>query len=467
MQATPVTTHVVPDLGEALLRRMDTPGPRYTSYPTADRFHDHWSRDAWDAVLRTRRGAREPLSLYVHVPFCESVCFYCACNKVVTRRHERSGPWLDAIEREVALVCDRMGTLQPVGQLHLGGGTPTFLSDAELARLLSILDRAFALQPDAERAVEVDPRTVDGERLARLAAMGFDRLSFGVQDFDPSVQKAVHREQSVESVAELLDAARRLGFRSTNVDLIYGLPHQTPASFERTVRQVTALAPDRVAMYGYAHLPSRFKPQRSIDEATLPQAADRLAMLQAALRLFGDAGYDYIGMDHFAKHDDRLAQAHRAGRLHRNFQGYTTRPGGDLVALGPSAISQVADHYSQNTKALPDYEAALTAGRLPVERGYALNAEDRLRRDVVMAVMCRGEIVPADIEARHGIDFARHFAPELAALGRFEDDAMLVRDADRWRVTDLGWYFVRAIAMAFDQHLRTARAAPAQFSRVV
>ena len=467
MLSTPEPSVALPPFGEALLRRMDTPGPRYTSYPTADRFQDHWSRQRWLAALATRRGSGEPMSLYVHVPFCESVCYYCACNKVVTRHHERALPWLTAIEREIALVRDAMGTRQHVGQLHFGGGTPTFLSDEELAQLLSMLGEAFEIDAGAERAIEVDPRTVDGERLAHLAALGFNRLSFGVQDFDADVQRAVHREQSVLSVAALLHASRSLGFRSTNVDLIYGLPKQTPQTFMRTIAQVIELAPDRVAMYGYAHLPSRFKPQRRIVSADLPGGAERLAMLHGALQAFSEAGYDYIGMDHFAKHDDPLAQAHREGRLHRNFQGYTTRPGGDLVALGPSAISQVADCFSQNVKSLPDYEAHLAAHELPVARGYALDDEDRLRRDVVMGIMCRGAIDPAAIEARHRVHFDEHFGAEIAALERFERDGMIERRGGGWHVSALGWYFVRAIAMVFDAHLRRGSEVPAQFSRVV
>jgi oxygen-independent coproporphyrinogen III oxidase len=454
-------------VGPDLLRRMDTPGPRYTSYPTADRFHEAFSVSSWRSALATRAGKASPLSLYVHLPFCASLCYYCACNKVVTKRHERAAPYLQALKQELDLVCAAMGSRQGVAQLHLGGGTPTFLSDEELSALVSWLEQAFDIHADAERAIEVDPRTVDAQRLRALRQMGFNRLSFGVQDLDPAVQRAVHREQSLAQVSSLMQLARELGFESTNVDLIYGLPLQTPQTMAHTVAQVLQLQPDRVALYGYAHLPQRFVAQRRIDSAALPGAGERLMMLSVALQAFADAGYHYIGMDHFARPQDSLARAREAGTLKRNFQGYSVHACDDLLALGVSAISQVAGHYAQNAKTIEDYEAALAGGELPTQRGYACTVEDLLRREVVMAIMCQGRIDVPHIEQRHGITFTEHFADVLPALERFARDGMLRELAQGWELTPLGWYFVRAVAMAFDEHLQAAQGPGARFSRVI
>jgi oxygen-independent coproporphyrinogen-3 oxidase len=459
-----------PGMGPDLLRRMDTPGPRYTSYPTADRFRAGFAASTWQQALAARLGSTQPLSLYLHLPFCASVCYYCACNKVVTKHHSRARPYLAALHREIDLVCAAMGTRQRVEQLHLGGGTPTFLSDEELAELMQRLEQAFDFEPDAERAIEIDPRTVDMPRLARLRAIGFNRISLGVQDVDTQVQQAVHRVQPLEQVAALLEGARSLGFESTNVDLIYGLPRQTPRSVAQTVAQIAALAPDRVALYGYAHLPERFAPQRRIDTTTLPSAGERLAMLHNALKGFGDAGYVHIGMDHFARPQDALAKAKRAGTLKRNFQGYSVHSGGDVLALGVSAISHVAGHYAQNGKQIEAYEASLAAGELPVTRGWVMSAEDVLRRELIMGLMCQGRIDVPALEARHGICFALHFAPQTVALQRFVRDGMLREHAQGYSLTALGWYFVRAVAMLFDEHLSAPVSAGqdgARFSRVV
>jgi oxygen-independent coproporphyrinogen-3 oxidase len=468
--APPATPPVMaPAIPPALLRAIDRPGPRYTSYPTADRFVDAFSAEDLLRALQARREgpARDtPVSLYVHLPFCESVCYYCACNKVVTRHHEQAAIYLDALEREIALVAAELGARPRVSQLHFGGGTPTFLSDAELERLMKALDAAFALDTAAEVSIEVDPRTVSAARLAHLKALGFNRLSFGVQDFDPAVQAAVHRIQPESQVRGLIEAARTLGFASTNVDLIYGLPRQTPASFARTLEQVRALRPDRIALYAYAHLPERFKAQRRIVSAELPTGEQRLAMLAAAIAGFADAGYDYVGMDHFALPEDALAVAKRAGRLHRNFQGYSTQPDCDLVALGVSAIGKIGATFSQNAKTLPEYYAALTEGRLPVVRGYALTADDRLRRDAIMALMCQGRLELDAIGAAHGIDARAAFADEIAALEPVAANGLVVLRPDGVEVTALGWYFVRSIAMVFDGHLRGDDGA-ARYSRIV
>ncbi|MDE2276365.1 MAG: oxygen-independent coproporphyrinogen III oxidase, partial [Burkholderiales bacterium] len=352
----------VPVLSDDALRRLDKPGPRYTSYPTADRLHERFGAVQYRQALRERAqragsdaGAAGPLSVYVHIPFCESVCYYCACNKIVTRHHERAADYLQSLQAEIALHRAELGRTAAVSQLHLGGGTPTFLSDAELDTLMTALRDAWRVQGDAEISIEVDPRTATPARLARLRALGFNRISFGIQDFDPAVQQAVHRVQSPDSVRALIEAARALGFVSINTDLIYGLPRQTAASFERTVAQVAALRPDRIALYAYAHLPERFKPQRRIVSAELPDGAQRIRMLGGAIAGFIGQGYQYIGMDHFALPDDALAVARREGRLHRNFQGYSTQPDCDLIGLGVSAIGRVGATYSQNAKTLPEY----------------------------------------------------------------------------------------------------------------
>jgi oxygen-independent coproporphyrinogen-3 oxidase len=452
-----------------LLSWLDLPGPRYTSYPTADRFGQDFDAADYQQALERRAAqgvAVAPLSVYLHVPFCESVCYYCACNKVVTRQHARADEYLQALQREIALHTELLGRHQPVSQLHFGGGSPTFLCDSELARLMTMLREAFAWTPQAEISIEVDPRTVDAARLRHLAGLGFNRLSFGVQDFDPAVQEAVHRVQSFESVRVLMDEARAIGFESINVDLIYGLPRQSPASFARTVAQVGALRPDRIALYAYAHLPQRFKPQRRINAHELPGAGDRVHMLRTAISGFQGLGYAHIGMDHFALPADPLAVARREGRLHRNFQGYSTQADCDLIGLGPSAIGKVGALYLQNAKGLSDYYDALQQGRFAVERGLVVEAEDQLRRTVIMALMCQGRVVFEAVEQAHGIRFGVHFREELERLRPFASSLLLEMEPGAIQVTALGWYFVRGIAMVFDRHLQ-AGALRERYSRIL
>ncbi|KQP23607.1 coproporphyrinogen III oxidase [Pseudorhodoferax sp. Leaf267] len=467
MAARPASDGCIP---EDVLRRFDRPGPRYTSYPTADRFVEAFGPDDCVQALQQRRqgaaGRALPLSLYVHIPFCASLCYYCACNKIITRHHDNAVRYLDDLAREMDLYVAALGPGQTVSQLHLGGGSPTFLNDAELARLMALLHARFHLAPGGEYAVEVDPRTVDRARLQALAALGFNRLSFGVQDFDAAVQKAVHRVQPFAQVADLVAQARALGFESLNVDLIYGLPLQTPASFARTLAQVVQLRPERIALYGYAHLPERFKPQRRIDSAALPGGPARLAMLAAALATFQAAGYVYVGMDHFALPTDSLAVARRQGRLHRNFQGYSTQPDCDLVALGVSAIGKVGATYSQNAKTLEQYRDLLGQGRLPVVRGLALTRDDLVRRSVIMALMCQGTLHFESVELAWLIDFRQYFAAELEALRAFEADGLLVLEPAALRVTAHGWMLVRAIAMVFDRYAQADRTR-AQFARLL
>ena len=442
-----------------LLRRFDVPGPRYTSYPTADRFVDAFSAEEYEAALAQRRlgipPAPRPLSLYVHIPFCESLCYYCACNKIITTKHARGASYLSLLERECNLYVDRLGSGQAVTQLHLGGGTPTFLRDDELERLMRHLRRAFTLAADGEYAIEVDPRTVDIERLKNLFQLGFNRLSFGVQDFEPAVQKAVHRIQPAAQVFELVAAAREIGFASVNVDLIYGLPRQTVESFDRTIAQVAQLRPDRIALYAYAHLPARFKPQRHIVAADLPRAPDKVSMLARSLAAFADAGYVHIGMDHFALPQDALATARQGGRLHRNFQGYSTQPDSDLIALGMSAIGRIGASYGQNAKSIEEYRDLVEQDRLPIVRGLAASRDDLVRRAVIMSLMCQGRVVFESIEVAHLIGFADYFGRELEALADFERQRLVSIDPTGVEVTAAGWIVVRAIAMVFDRYLQS------------
>lgn len=459
---------IMPGVSTETLKKYDVTGPRYTSYPTADRFVEAFTQDAYMLALEQRRAiaATQPLSIYVHIPFCESLCFFCACNKIVTKHHERSAEYLRYLNREIDLHIEHLGAGQTISQLHLGGGSPTFFSDEELAELMSMLKRSFVFAPGGEYSIEVDPRTVNEQRLKHLANLGFNRLSFGVQDFDPEVQKAVHRIQPAEQVFSLVEAARRYQFESVNVDLIYGLPMQTPESFKRTLAQVVELRPNRIALYGYAHLPERFKPQRRISEYELPAAADKITMLGSALKAFIDAGYIYVGMDHFALPDDDLAIAKRQGRLHRNFQGYSTQPDCDLISLGVSAIGRVGATYSQNAKTIEEYYDHLNHGRFPVVRGLALSRDDIVRRAVIMAIMCQGALEYEAIELAYMLDFKSYFADEMAALKALEKTDMLVLEDDGLQLTDTGWFFVRAVAMVFDKHLQTDRNR-ARFSKIL
>jgi oxygen-independent coproporphyrinogen-3 oxidase len=457
-------------LNPELLQRYDVAGPRYTSYPTADRFVEAFGEaDYIQALARRREGpgaSAAPLSLYVHVPFCESLCYYCACNKIITKHHERATEYLNYLEREVDLNIAHLGHGKIASQLHLGGGTPTFLSDADLAQLMAMLRRNFQFAPGGEYSVEIDPRTVTRERLAALAALGFNRLSFGVQDFEPAVQKAVHRIQPAEQVFDLVAASRELGFESVNLDLIYGLPMQTPETFERTLAQITQLRPDRIALYAYAHLPERFKPQRRIHAHDLPPAGSKLVMLSSAMRVLMAAGYVYVGMDHFALPTDALAVAKRQGRLHRNFQGYSTQPDCDLIALGVSSIGRVWPTFSQNVKTLAEYYDLLNLGRLPVVRGMALTRDDLVRRTVIMALMCQGSVLFESVELSHLVDFKSYFAPEMQALAAMQAQGLLSLDDSGIHVSELGWFFVRGVAMVFDKYLQADKNR-ARFSKII
>lgn len=450
--ASPGTTHSF----AALLDRYDRPGPRYTSYPTIDQCGESEGPQAYLQALQSRvvGGLQRPLSLYIHIPFCASVCYYCACNKVITKKHDQVAHYLDCLEKEARWVAQCSAAMTPVVQFHMGGGTPTFLTDYELKDLIDRLEKIFLFAKHAERSIEVDPRTVNAERLASLRSMGFNRISFGVQDFDPQVQKAVHREQSFESVQALVESARDLGFESVNVDLIYGLPHQTTSTFARTLEQLIVLNPDRVALYGYAHLPERFKPQRRIHTEDLPGAEGRVAILALAIEKMQAAGFDYIGMDHFAKPSDALSKARRQGVLHRNFQGYTTQPDADLIGLGVSAISRIGPTLIQNSRNLEEYEYSVMKQGSAVFRGHVSDRDDLIRQSVIMAILCQGELDFNDFMATHWIDFQDYFSRELNALTQFVEDGLLIWDDVGIRLTERGWFFVRPIAMCFDRYAR-------------
>jgi len=440
-----------------LLRRYDRPGPRYTSYPTAPQFDRGFGEGQLREAAQASNGDPIPrrLSLYVHVPFCMSPCFYCGCNRVITRDLTRSDTYLARLYREIGMIAELFDRDREVIQLHFGGGTPNFLSPAQLQDVVDCLRRHFLFSsaPDRDLSIELDPRFIEPAGIAELAATGFNRASFGVQDFDPAVQAAVNRIQSVEETRAVVDACRASGFRSVNVDLIYGLPRQTREGFARTLDTVVDMRPDRLAVYSYAHMPELFRPQRQIDAADLPDPDTKLALLQLAIEKLTRAGYVYIGMDHFALPDDELARAQERGSLHRNFMGYTTHADSDLVGLGVSAISHVGDSFSQNPRDLPSWQIAIDEGRLPVFRGMRLQEDDLLRADLIQQLMCQGEIPVAALERRYAIDFEDYFAGELEKLGPLVDDGLVRREPGRIVATTRGRLLLRNIAMCFDRYL--------------
>lgn len=454
---------------EALIRRFDMPGPRYTSYPTADRFHEGFDAKTHVKWLdhRDRIERDKPLSLYVHLPFCASICYYCACNKVITKDHSRSAQYLDYLEKEIRLATSYLPNSRYVTQMHFGGGTPTFLNAAELSRLMRMLRDNFDFAKDGEYAIEIDPRSADAKMIHLLADLGFNRMSIGVQDFDEAVQKAVHRIQPAEMTMSTLATARECGFTSINMDLIYGLPKQTPEGFARTLERVLEASPDRVALYSYAHLPERFKPQRRIDPADMPTAEVKLEIMLLAINMMLDAGYQYVGMDHFARVDDELALAQRNGTLHRNFQGYTTQADCDLLALGVSSISKIGASFSQNAKTLDEYYASLDRGVLPIIRGIELSSDDLIRRDVIMELMCQGSVVMETIGQAHGVQFQEYFEKELSQLRQmFETEGMLTVSDGRIDITPKGRFFLRGIAMVFDRYFQS-QVNPGRFSKLI
>ena len=455
----------------ALIARYDVAGPRYTSYPAAPQFHGGFGEVQLRAAIRASNEDPIPrrLSVYVHVPFCLSPCFYCGCTRVITRDTNKADIYLDRLYREIELIAPLFDRDRTLVQLHFGGGTPNFLDERRMGELLDSLARNFSFDRSADRefGIEIDPRTCDPDYVRMLAQHGFNRISVGIQDFDPEVQKAVNRIQSVEQTRAVLDSARACGFRSTSVDLIYGLPKQTPEKFARTLDQVIALGSDRIACYAYAHLPERFKAQRQIVAADLPDAATRLKLLGLSVEKLTAAGYRYVGMDHFARPSDDLAQAQDAGTLQRNFQGYSTHGDCDLIGLGMSSISHVGATFSQNARELPAYYAALDAGRLPLVRGLTLDDDDFIRADAIQRLMCHGILDIPAFEARHQIDFDEYFADELARLLEIERDGLIEVGDDRLRVTSRGRFLLRIIAMCFDAHLARSEAAGTRYSKAL
>jgi oxygen-independent coproporphyrinogen-3 oxidase len=438
-----------------LVAAHDRPGPRYTSYPTAVEFHEGVGEaEARSRLARANERASEPLSLYLHLPFCEHRCLFCGCNVIITPHKQRTLPYLDLLVREAELVAALLPDRRALSQLHLGGGTPTYNQPADLARVVRRVLELFPAAPNAELAVEVDPRVTTPAHLDALGALGFNRISLGVQDFSPAVQQAIERHQSADQTRAVIEHARARGFRGVNLDLIYGLPFQTPQSFEQSVRTALSLRPDRSAVYSYAYVPWKGAHMKDIDPATLPPAELKLELGAIARELFLDAGYEPIGMDHYAAPHDELALAKREGRLRRNFQGYTVIPATDVIGLGISSIGDIAGAYLQNTKKLSEYEQWIPQGRLPIERGLVRSAEDELRREVIHELMCNFRLDVRAIEARHGIRFAEHFARDLELLGDEERQGLVVIGPERIEVTPTGELFVRNLAMCFDTYWR-------------
>jgi oxygen-independent coproporphyrinogen III oxidase len=463
------TMNASPSFDAELLRRYDRPGPRYTSYPTAPQFHSGFGEAEYREVAQNSNGEPIPrrLSLYLHVPYCASPCFYCGCNRVITRDKSRGTAYALRLLREIEMVAPLFDRDRDVVQVHFGGGTPNFLEPKAIGELMDSLGRQFHFSKLQTRdfSIELDPRFVSPDEVAALGAIGFTRASLGVQDFDPAVQQAVNRVQSVEETRAVIDACRANGFRSVNVDLIYGLPAQTEEGFGRTLDTVIEARPDRLAVYSYAHLPELFKPQKQIDASQLPSPEVKLGLLRLAIEKLSAAGYVYIGMDHFALPDDDLATAQAEGGLHRNFMGYTTHAETDLIGFGVSSISHVGDSFSQNHRDLPSWEEALDAGRLPIWRGRRLSADDVIRADLIQRLMCQGTIDIRGFENRHGCDFASYFAEALAQLEPLAADGLVSVTPSTIAVTERGRMLVRLVAMCFDAYLGSA--SQARFSKAI
>jgi oxygen-independent coproporphyrinogen-3 oxidase len=449
-----------------LIQRYDKAGPRYTSYPTALELHEGFGDLEYRQHIAKSNAAGGPLSLYVHIPFCDTVCFYCACNKIVTKNRNHAEPYLANLYQEIARQGDLFDKNRVVNQLHWGGGTPTFLSYQQMKTLMEVTREHFQLRDDdqGEYSIEVDPRETNDQTIKQLRELGFNRVSLGLQDFDPAVQKAVNRIQSEEQTFNVLAAARAEGFRSTNIDLIYGLPLQTEKSFAITLDKILAVAPDRFSIFNYAHMPTRFKTQRQINAADMPTAEVKLAILQMVGQKLTDAGYVYIGMDHFAKPDDELAVAQREGLLYRNFQGYSTHSDCDLVGLGITSIGRVGDAYIQNVKELDQYDRLIGLNKLPVFKGVELDEDDKLRRAVITQLICHFELNFAVLEQHFDINFADYFADELIALMPMQTDGLLTVSGENIQVLASGRLLIRNICMVFDKYLAQKSQ---QFSKVI
>lgn len=451
-----------------LIRRYDQSGPRYTSYPTAVEFDESFDAAAYRGACERSNRSGRPLSLYFHIPFCDTVCFYCACNKIATKDRSLAPPYLERVHRELALQAALFDSSRVVEQLHWGGGTPTFLSHDQMSGLMDVTRRHFTLAGDdiGEYSIEIDPREADAAGVALLRRLGFNRMSLGVQDFDPRVQAAVNRIQTEAETMAVLEAARAQGFRSISIDLIYGLPFQTPESFGRTLERIIAVRPERLSVFNYAHLPERFKPQRRINAAELPAPRVKLDILQSTIERLTDAGYVYIGMDHFARPDDELALAQQAGTLYRNFQGYSTHADCDLIGIGVTSIGKIDNTYGQNRRDLETYYADLDAGRLAVYRGIELSRDDLIRRDMITRLICHFELDIPSAEAAWDIRFQDYFADALVKLRDMAGDGLLELDESQIRILPRGRLLVRNICMAFDAYLAT-KTGPIGFSKVI
>ena len=458
-----------PTFDAELIEKYGGEGPRYTSYPTAVQFSDDFGPTNVDAAIAESNRLPIPadLSVYVHVPFCASPCFYCACNRVITRSATAGQEFLVHLEKELRLVAPRFDSDRPVRQLHLGGGTPTFLRTDQIRQLMALLRTHFHFAADAEMGLEIDPRTIDPAGIRELKNIGFNRISVGVQDLDPAVQKAVNRAHDAAMVGSVMGAARGVGFDSISVDLIYGLPMQTVSGFSRTIESIISMNPDRISLFNYAHLPHLFKAQRQIDSEQMPTPATKLAVFRNSLSRLLDAGYEFVGMDHFARPDDSLVKAKRGGTMVRNFQGYSTHGGLDLISFGPSAISQVGDTFAQNHRKLEDWTVSLIEGRLPTARGLTRNTDDRIRGDIIERIMCDGELVYRDIERDYHLVFRRYFADELERLAPLAEDGLIKFKDEGFEVTPNGLLFLRAIAKTFDAYLAPANQSRGRFSRIV
>jgi oxygen-independent coproporphyrinogen-3 oxidase len=457
----------LPEINPRLIEKYSVNGPRYTSYPTADRFIEAYNENSLIESLQAAElnRANRALSLYLHIPFCKSLCYYCACNKSVTKKYQPAVRYLESLKKEIDLYKVITGNRE-VQQMHFGGGSPTFLTPKDIEQLVSYLQSYFPFSTSGEYSIEVDPRTVDNDYISHLAYLGFNRMSIGIQDFDPNVQEAINRKQSFNESMAVLETARRNDFHSINIDLIYGLPKQSIESFDDTLNKVLYMVPDRIALYNYAHLPQRFKPQRLINESDLPSSDTKLRIFLNAINRLTDAGYQYIGMDHFALPGDDLCIAQRQGRLLRNFQGYTTRSDCDLIGLGVSAIGAIGPTYYQNHRILSDYYDSLDQNNLPVMQGIALNADDLLRRTIIQSLMCNFFISIEAIETAHLINFKDYFSTELKELASFADEGLLEIDSDAITVKPLGRFFIRNICMVFDSYLRTKNQ-KAQYSKIL
>ena len=444
------------DFDPGLIKKYDKSGPRYTSYPTAPQFSTEYTADTLKSCIE--RSNREiipaPLSLYIHIPYCDTICYYCACNKIITKNHTVSNEYLDLLEAEMQMISPLFDKDRELEQLHLGGGTPTFLNDEELMDLIRRIEDNFTFAKDCEMSIEIDPRKVSNETLELLTNIGFNRISLGVQDFDEKVQLAVNRVQSYELVRDRLETCRRLNIKSINMDLIYGLPFQSVETFERTLDKVIELRPDRLSIFNYAHLPERFKPQRRINDEDLPTPAEKLKILELTMNKLQEAGYVYIGMDHFALEDDSMVKAQQEGSLQRNFQGYSTHAHTDLVAIGVSSIGSIFDSYSQNSSNIDDYREMVLAGKLPIVRGLVMNNDDLLRKQVINQLICHFDLEITKFEEQWNIDFKEYFKSEMKQLDLMVEDGLVKVDEKSIKVETRGRLLIRNICMVFDNYLK-------------